>query len=80
MDPDRGLAVDVERDRQIAETLTQAADMLLVSQRLIDKIGRHDREHDERQQALGEIHQRQINGDKAASDKKLREAKYIWRV
>ncbi len=38
MDPDRFIAVDVERDGQIAETLAQAADVLLVANRLIKEM------------------------------------------
>src|SRR6059036_3864871 len=56
VDPDRFLRVDVERDRQEAEALAEAADVLLVPDGLVQEIRRHDDEDDERQQAVGEIH------------------------
>ena len=39
MNPDRFLTVDVEGDGQIAQALPEAPDVLLVSDRLIDKVG-----------------------------------------
>ena len=58
MNPDRLLAVDVERDRQEAQPLPQAADVFLVADRLIHEIRRHDDEDGQRQQAVGEVHLR----------------------
>ena len=43
VDPDGFLAVDVERDRQEAEPLPQRADVLLVPDRLVQEVGRHQR-------------------------------------
>ena len=40
VDPDRVLAVHVERDRQVAEPLAQAADVLPVAQRLVQEVRR----------------------------------------
>ena len=56
VDPDRFLRVDVERDRQEAEALAEAADVLLVPDGLVQEVRRHDDEDDERQQAVGEVH------------------------
>jgi hypothetical protein len=49
VDPDRRLGVDVERHRQVTETLRQAGDVLAVAHRLVQQPGRHDQgeEHDE---------------------------------
>ena len=56
MDPDGFLAVDVERDRQEAEPLPQRADVLLVPDRLVQEVGRHQQEDGQHQQAVGQIH------------------------
>ena len=56
MDPDRFLGVDVERDREEAEPLAQAADVFLVADGLIQEVRRHDDEDGQREQAVGEIH------------------------
>ena len=46
VNPDRLLAVDVEGDRQVAEPLAQAADVLLVADRLVHEVRRDDDEDD----------------------------------
>ncbi len=56
MDPDRFLAVDVERHRQVAEALAEAADVFVVTNRLIEEVRRDEDEHDERQEAIQEVH------------------------
>ena len=56
MNPDRLFAVDVEGNRQVAEALTEAADVFLVADRLIHEVRRHDDEDEQRQQAVREIH------------------------
>ena len=56
VDPDRLLAVDVEGNRQIAEPLPEAADVLLVANRLVQEVRRDDDEDEQRQQAVREIH------------------------
>jgi hypothetical protein len=56
VNPDRLLAVEVERNRQEPEPLAQAADVLLVADRLVHEVRRHHDEDDERDQAVGEIH------------------------
>ena len=52
VNPDRLLAVEVERDRQVAEPLPQAADVLLVANRLIEEVRRDDDEDGQRQEAV----------------------------
>ena len=54
--PWKDLAVDVERDRQIAEPLPQAADVLLVADRLVQEVRRDHGEDEQRQHAVEEIH------------------------
>ena len=51
VNPDRLLAVEIERDRQVAEPLAQAADVLLVTNRLIEEVRR-----DERRKAAASTH------------------------
>src|SRR3954465_9390769 len=56
MNPDRRFAVHVESNRQVAEALTEAADVLLVAHRLVKEVRRDKHEHKQRQEAVGEIH------------------------
>ena len=42
MDPDRLLAVEIERNGQVAEPLPEAADVFLVTNRLVDEVRRND--------------------------------------
>ena len=56
VDPDRFLAVDVEGNRQVTEALAEAADVLLVADRLVHEVRRHDDEENQRQQAVREVH------------------------
>ncbi len=79
VDPDGLFAIDVEGERKKSQTLAQAADVLLVANRLVQKVRRHQNEDDERQQAIGEIHlwarlgtARRQSGVKTVSCKALR--------
>ena len=54
--PWKDLGVDVEGDRQEAQALSQRGDVLLVPDRLVQEVRRHDEEDGQRQQAVGQIH------------------------
>ena len=54
--PDRLLGVEIERHGKIAEPLPQAADVLVVAQRLIQEIRRQRDEREQRDNAVEEIH------------------------
>src|SRR3954467_2124846 len=56
MNPDRRFAVHVESNRQVAEALTEGADVLLVAHRLVKEVRRDKHEHKQRQEAVDEIH------------------------
>src|SRR4029078_12276255 len=56
MDPDRFVAVDVERNRQIAETLPEAADVLVVADRLVHKVREYQTEPEQSEEAIREVH------------------------
>jgi hypothetical protein len=56
MNPDRFVPVEIERHRQIAEPLTEAADVLVVPQRLIQEVRREDHGDEERDNAVKEVH------------------------
>jgi Cdc6-like AAA superfamily ATPase len=56
MHPDRFVAVEVERDRKIPEPLRKATDVLVVAQRLIEKVRRGHHEDDRGEKAIEEIH------------------------
>ena len=56
MNPNGLLAVDVEGDRQAAEALPEAPDVLLVADRLIDKVRRDDDKDEQRERAIQQIH------------------------
>jgi hypothetical protein len=54
--PDRLVAIEVERDRQVSKPLPEAADVLVVAQRLVKEVRRRRHEYDERDNAVEEIH------------------------
>ena len=56
VDPDGLLAVEIERDRQVAEPLPQAADVLPVPHRLPGEVRRHDKEERDDQDAVEGVH------------------------
>ena len=56
MHPDRLVTIQIERQREIPEPLPDAADILVVAQRLVEKVRRRRHEHDERDDAVEEIH------------------------
>ena len=56
LDPDRLVAVEIERERQIAQPLRQVADVLAVAQRLIEEIRRQDREKQHDRDAVNRVH------------------------
>ena len=58
VDPDRLVAVEVERQRQVAEPLRQAADVLAVTDRLVEEVRRHDQEEQHDQDAVQRVHGR----------------------
>ena len=58
VDPDRFVAVHVEGHGQVAHPLAEAADILLVAQRLVDEPRRGDHRHDEHENAVKAIHSR----------------------
>jgi hypothetical protein len=50
------LAVEIERHRQVSEPLPEAADVLVVPDRLVEKVRRAGHQHEEREDAIEEIH------------------------
>ena len=56
VDPDGFVAVDVERQRQVAEALAQAADVLAVPHRLVGQEGRGDGQRHHAQHAVQHVH------------------------
>ena len=50
------VAVEIEGDGEITEPLRDAPDVLVVAQRLIEKIGRGHHEDDRGEKAIEEIH------------------------
>ena len=56
VDPDRVFAVEIERHRQIAHPLAEAADVLLVPDRLIRQIRRYDHAQKQDEQAIEDVH------------------------
>ena len=56
VDPDRLVAVDVERERQVAEALAQAADVLAVAHRLVGQERRGDDQRHHAQHAVQQVH------------------------
>ena len=60
MNPDGVFAIEVEGNRQEAEPLPQAADVFLVTNRLVDEVRRYDDKKRERQQAVDRVHEANI--------------------
>ncbi len=56
VDPDRFVAVEVERHREIAHPLGQADDVFPVSNRLVEQIRRHDEEKRDDEDAVDRVH------------------------
>ena len=56
VDPDRFLAVEVERHGKVAHALPQAADVFLVTDRLVREIGRDHDAQNQNQQAIENVH------------------------
>jgi hypothetical protein len=56
MHPDRFVAVEVEGDGKVPEPLRDASDVLVVAQRLIEKVRRGQHEDDRGEKAIEEIH------------------------
>jgi len=56
VDPDRFVPVDVERQRQVAEALAQAADVLAVAHRLVGQERRGDDQGHHAQHAVQQVH------------------------
>jgi hypothetical protein len=54
--PDRVLGVEVERHRQVAKPLPEAADVLVVPDRLVQEVGRAGNQDEQREDAIEEIH------------------------
>src|SRR6266545_3314797 len=54
--PDRFIAVEIEGDGEIAEPLSDAADVLVVPQRLVEEVRRRQHEDDAGDEAVEEIH------------------------
>ena len=60
MNPDRLFAIDVECNREKSEALAEAADVFLIPNRLIQKVGRHDDKEREREDAVDGVHEADI--------------------
>jgi hypothetical protein len=60
VNPDRLVAVDVEGNGKKAKPLAQAADVLLVANRLIHEVRGDDHDDDQRDQAVSQVHGRRI--------------------
>ena len=58
VDPDRLVAVHVERHGQVAHALAKTADILLVAQRLVDEPRRGQHRQDQHENAVKAIHSR----------------------
>ena len=56
VNPDRVFAVEIERHGQIAHPLPEAADVLLVADRLVRQIRRHDHAQNQDEQAVEDVH------------------------
>ena len=56
MHPDRFVTIEVERNRKVAEPLSDAPDVLVVPQRLVKEVRRGQHEDDARQEAVKEVH------------------------
>ena len=57
VDPDRLVAIEVERNWEVPETLTEAADVLSVPDSLIEEVRRDDHEERQDEQAVEGVHE-----------------------
>ena len=56
VNPDGGFAVDIERERQVAETLADAANVLAMPHRLKNQVRRRNQQEDEAEQTVERVH------------------------